>query len=136
MVEINITYEGELRCSATHQPSETTILTDAPVDNHGRGLSFSPTDLLAAALGTCMVTVMSIAAQTLQIDLAGTKAMVRKTMVAGPLRRIGTLTVVIEIPVHLDEERKEKLEKAALTCPVHQSMHPDVQIPVSFRWAS
>ena len=134
MVEINIAYQGELRCTATHQPSGMVLLTDAPKDNHGKEESFSPTDLVATALGTCMLTVMGIAAQMMRVDLVGTKVVVHKEMVAKPIRRIGTLAVIIDVPVPLDEEQKQKLMKAALSCPVHQSLHPDVQMPIDFRW--
>ncbi len=134
MVDITIAYQGQLRCAATHGPSGAVVLTDAPVDNHGKGESFSPTDLLATALGTCMITVMGIAAQALQVELTGATVAVRKDMAAKPIRRIGTLTVVISVPVTVTEDQKHKLEKAAMTCPVHQSLHPDVQMPIEFRW--
>jgi putative redox protein len=135
MVEIDIVYNGELRCLATHQPSSTVLTTDAPKDNHGKGESFSPTDLVATALGTCMLTIMGIAAQSMQIDLSGTKVVVRKEMVAKPIRRIGTLAVTIDVPISLGETQRQKLIAAAMTCPVHKSMHPDVQMPIDFRWA-
>lgn len=135
MVEVNVVYQGSLRCSATHQPSGTTLVTDAPKDNHGKGESFSPTDLVATALGTCMLTIMGIAAQTLQLDLAGTKLTVHKEMVAQPVRRIGALLVTIHVPVQVDETQKQKLITAAMTCPVHQSLHPDIRKPIDFVWA-
>jgi putative redox protein len=91
MVDIHILYKGELRCEATHEPSGTLLITDAPKDNHGLAQSFSPTDLVATALGTCIMTVMGIAARNLHVDLTGTKVVVRKEMVSKPLRRIGTL---------------------------------------------
>jgi putative redox protein len=135
MVEIDIVYNGELRCLATHQPSSTVLTTDAPKDNHGKGESFSPTDLVATALGTCILTMMGIAAQSMQIDLSGTKVVVRKEMVAKPIRRIGTLAVTIDVPTSLGEAQRQKLINVAMTCPVHKSMHPDVQMPIDFRWA-
>ncbi len=135
MVEIDIVYNGELRCLATHQPSGTVLTTDAPKDNHGKGESFSPTDLVATALGACILTMMGIAAQSMQIDLSGTKVVVRKEMVAKPLRRIRTLAVTIDVPLSLNEAQRQKLIHAAMTCPVHKSMHPDVQMPIDFRWA-
>ncbi|MGB9202340.1 MAG: OsmC family protein [Terriglobales bacterium] len=135
MVEIDIVYNGELRCLATHQPSSTVLATDAPKDNHGKGESFSPTDLVATALGTCILTMMGIAAQSMQIDLSGTKVVVRKEMVAKPVRRIGTLAVTIDVPLSLGEAQRQKLINVAMTCPVHKSMHPDVQMPIEFRWA-
>ena len=135
MVEIDIVYNGELRCLATHQPSSTVLTTDAPKDNHGKGESFSPTDLVATALGTCILTMMGIAAQSMQIDLSGTKVVVRKEMVAKPIRRIGTLAVTIDVPLSLGEAQRQKLINVAMTCPVHKSMHPDIQMPIEFRWA-
>ncbi|HUA68491.1 MAG TPA: OsmC family protein [Candidatus Saccharimonadales bacterium] len=135
MVTIDIQYQGDLRCEAVHQPSGTRLNTDAPKDNFGKGESFSPTDLVATALGTCMLTLMGIAARSLKVDLKGTRVTVQKEMVAAPLRRIGTLAVKIAVPVKLTDEQKLKLEQAALTCPVHKSLHPDVQMPVEFLWA-
>ncbi len=134
MVEINIVYQGELRTQSTH-PSGATITTDAPVDNHGRGESFSPTDLMATALGTCMVTIMGIAAKKMAIDITGTTVVVQKEMVTIPIRRIGKLATVITVPLSLTDEQKQKLIHAAEICPVHQSMHPDVALPIEFRWA-
>ena len=135
MVTIQIQYQGDLRCEAVHEPSGTRLNTDAPKDNMGKGESFSPTDLVAAALGACMLTLMGIAARSLKVDLKGTRVTVQKEMVASPLRRIGGLAVKIAVPVKLTEEQKQKLEQAALTCPVHKSLHPDVQMPVEFVWA-
>jgi putative redox protein len=134
MVGIEIIYQGELRCQAAHGPSGKILLTDAPTDNMGKGESFSPTDLVATALGTCMLTIMGIAAQRLEIDLTGTRVSVTKEMVAIPTRRIGRLGVTIHMPRELPEEQKVKLQNAAMTCPVHRSLHPDVQIPVEFCW--
>ncbi|HEY5313992.1 MAG TPA: OsmC family protein [Pirellulales bacterium] len=136
MVEIAIEYLGELRCQATHGPSGTKVLTDAPVDNMGRGESFSPTDLVATALGTCMLTIMGIVAQRDGIDLAGTRVKVTKEMVVAPLRRIGRLTLEFHVPAQLSEADQNKLQKAALTCPVHKSLHPEVEIPVEFHFGS
>jgi putative redox protein len=136
MVTIDIQYQGGLHCDAVHGPSGTRLSTDAPKDNMGKGESFSPTDLVATALGTCMMTLMGIAARSLNVDLTGTHITVQKEMVATPMRRIGKLGVKITIPARLTAEQKEKLEKAALTCPVHKSLHPDVQLPVEFVWAA
>ena len=135
MVTIDIQYQGDLRCEAVHQPSGTRLHTDAPKDNQGKGESFSPTDLVATALGTCMLTLMGIAARSLNVDLKGTRVTVQKEMVATPMRRIGRLTVKIVVLARVTEEQKQKLEQAALTCPVHKSLHPDVQTPVQFLWA-
>jgi putative redox protein len=134
MVEIQIVYQGKLRCSATHVDSGATLLTDAPKDNMGNGESFSPTDLVATALGTCMLTVMGIAAQRMEIDLSGTTVTVTKEMVLAPTRRIGRLSVTFRVPLSLAPEQRQKLENAAMTCPVCKSLHPDVEIPVSFKW--
>lgn len=134
MVQIDIAYEGSLRMRATHGPSGTTLITDPPVDNHGKGESFSPTDLVATALGTCMLSLMSIVAERHSWDLSGTRAAVKKHMVSTPERRIGKLEVEIFVPHVLDEKQRSMLEKAALACPVHRSLHPAIEIPVQFHW--
>ena len=134
MVTIQIEYEGDLHCKAVHGPSETVLTTDAPKDNQGRGESFSPTDLVATALGTCILTVMGIAARSLDVDLAGSTATVEKEMAAAPARMIQRLTVTIHVPQAVSEEHRQRLEHAARTCPVHKSLHPDVQMPIQFRW--
>ena len=133
MVEIQIAYQGKLRCGATHVESGAKLLTDAPKDNMGNGESFSPTDLVATALGTCMLTTMGIVAQRMQIDLIGATSVVTKEMIQSPTRRIGRLAVTIRVPLALSAEDRQKLENAALACPVYKSLHPDVQIPVSFK---
>lgn len=136
MVKIQIAYEGDLRCRATHGPSGVQLSTDAPVDNQGRGESFSPTDLVATALGTCMLTVMGIVARRHAWDLSGATVEVEKGMLATPVRRIGSLAVVIRVPGELDERARTTLEQAALTCPVHRSLHPDVAIPLRILWGA
>src|ERR1041384_6865382 len=112
-VEINIVYEGQLRCAATHGPSQAKLITDAPVDNHGKGESFSPTDLVATALGVCMATVMGIYAQRHDIDLRGMKVTVGKEMVQAPVRRIARLTCEITVTLPAVHPRREALERAA-----------------------
>jgi putative redox protein len=134
MVEIQIAYEGQLHCSATHAPSGTRLTTDAPKDNMGLGESFSPTDLVATALGTCILTTMAIAAQRRGIALNGATARVTKEMTTTPPRRLGRLTVEIVMSQDLPEEERTRLEHAANACPVHKSLHPDVEIPITFRW--
>ena len=134
-VEISITYDGSLRCSATHGPSGQTLLTAAPVDNMGRGEAFSPTDLVATALGTCMATTMAIVAQRDGLNLSGMRVRVVKEMATGPSRRIGQLTTHISVPTKLTPQQRQKLEHAALACPVHKSLHPDVKLPITFEWA-
>lgn len=134
MVSIQIDYEGELHYKAVHGPSGAHLTTDAPRDNQGRGESFSPTDLVATALGTCMLTIMGITARTLGIDIAGGTATVEKSMTATGPRRIQTLAVRIHVPQNVSLENQQKLERAALACPVHKSLHPDVQRPIAFTW--
>lgn len=130
MVEIAVVYRGELRCEATHGPSGAVVATDAPVDNEGKGESFSPTDLVATALGTCMLTIMGIVARRHEIDLVGTTVTVAKHMATEPVRRIGRLPVTIRLAKPVTPEQRALLERAALTCPVHKSLHPDIEIPV------
>ncbi len=132
MLKITLEYQGGLHCEATHGPSGKTLATDAPVDNHGKGETFSPTDLVAAALGSCMGTVMGIYAEAHGLDLKGTRIEVTKEMSASP-RRIGKLTTEIWFPAGL--QKNPALERAALTCPVHASLHPEVEKPVSFHYA-
>ena len=134
MVTIEIEYQGELHTQAVHGPSGSRLITDAPVDNGGKGAAFSPTDLVATALGSCMVTVMGIFAARHEIDLRGTKVTVTKEMVQKPVRRIGKLQVDVRLPLTADHPYRSALENAALTCPVHQSLHPDVLIPVAFHY--
>jgi putative redox protein len=134
MVEIQIAYLGELRCQATHGPSGVKLVTDAPTDNMGKGESFSPTDLVATALGSCMLTIMGIVAQRNKIDLGGTRVKVTKEMSAAPVRRIGRLSVEIDVPAKVSEEDRRRLEQAAHTCPVHKSLHPEIETPIVFRW--
>ncbi|HWB08559.1 MAG TPA: OsmC family protein [Pirellulales bacterium] len=136
MVQINIAYRDQLHCEAEHGPSGAKLATDAPKDNHGKGETFSPTDLVATALGTCMLTVMGIVAQRHNIPMEGVKASVGKEMATSPVRRIGRLTVEIHVPGDLPPEQRKLLENAAHTCPVHKSLHPDIDIPVNFRWGS
>ena len=134
-VPIATTYEGELRCRAKHGPSGTELVTDAPVDNHGKGESFSPTDLVATALATCIATTMDLFARRHEIDLRGMTVDVKKEMIQQPVRRIGKLSVEVRIPLSAEHPHRAALENAAQTCPVHRSMHPDVQMPIVFTWA-
>ena len=133
-----IIYRGELRTEAVHGPSGTLIETDAPTDNQGRGERFSPTDLVATALGSCMLTIMGIAARTHDIPLEGTRIGIQKIMVADPQRRIGEVVVSFTFPegAAYDEKQKTILEKAALTCPVYLSRGDHVTKTVHFNWAS
>lgn len=133
MVEINTVYEGDLRCVATHGPSSEKLATDAPVDNQGKGESFSPTDLVATALGSCMLTVMGIVAKRHDWDMTGARTRVEKHMQAEP-RRIGRLVVSMHLPGSLEPKARTTLERAAMTCPVHGSLHPEIEIPVEFHY--
>ncbi|MEY5027681.1 MAG: hypothetical protein RLZZ244_3209 [Verrucomicrobiota bacterium] len=134
MVRVEIEYQGELHCEAVHGPSQSRVGTDAPVDNHGRGEAFSPTDLVATALGSCMATIMGIVAQRHGIELRGMRISVEKEMAQAPVRRIARLTTRIVVPLGADHPKRALLEQAALTCPVHASLHPEVEKPVEFVW--
>lgn len=134
MVRIDVDYEGELHTRCRHEPSGAAIATDAPKDNEGRGEAFSPTDLLAAALGSCMLTVMGIQARRHGWHIEGAHAAVEKQMVSAPARRVGRLRVRLEMPAGVPEEARPVLERAARACPVDRSLHPDVRVETSFRW--
>lgn len=134
MVTIDIAYQGQLRCSARHQPSGTQLATDAPVDNHGRGESFSPTDLLATSLGTCVLTIMGIFAERHGIDLSRAAVTVKKHMVADPHRRVGKLEVDIRVPGVSDPKLRAGLEAAAHGCPVRRSIGGSIEIVERFAW--
>jgi putative redox protein len=134
MVTIQLSYQGGLRCSATHLPSGNILTTDAPVDNNGKGESFSPTDLLATGLGACMATVMGIVAERKQIPLDGLSVEVRKHMSTDTPRRISKLEVDIHMPLPADHPERALLESAARGCPVHHSLHPDIEIIFNWTW--
>ncbi len=131
-VRSTVVYQGEKSCEVCHEPSASTFLTDAPKDNNGLGRWFSPTDLVGASMGSCMMTIMAMAAEKNGIDLKGSKVTVDKEMRSSP-RRIGKLTVNFYLP-NIDESRRANLESAALTCPVKHSLHPEVEVPVHFHW--
>jgi putative redox protein len=134
MVEIQLTYEGDLHCSVTHGPSGDVISTDAPVDNNGRGQAFSPTDLVAGALGACMATVMGIAARNRGIALEGMTVTVRKIMASDPPRRIGRLEVALMVPLPPDHPDRALLESTANACPVKRSLDPAIDVAVTWQW--
>ena len=134
MVEIHIDYEGELHANAVHVPSGAAVATDAPVDNRGRGESFSPTDLVATALGCCVLTIMGIKAEDKGLDIAGTKVTVKKEMSSEPPRRISRLTLDITVPLPGDHADRKVLEACAPTCPVFQSIHPEMEKVMRFHW--
>ena len=133
-VRIECEYLGDLRLRATHGPSGTVILTDAPVDNHGKGESFSPTDLAATALATCMGTIMAIQGRTLGIELKGMRLTVDKHMSAQPPRRLARLVLRIEMPAGISDDHRTRLERAAAACPVHHSLHPDIVSELEWVW--
>jgi putative redox protein len=135
MVESSIVYEGGLRCVATHGPSQTQITTDAPVDNHGKGEAFSPTDLVGAAVGACMLTIAGIYADRKSIDLRGSKVSVRKHMTTTPPRRIAKFEVDFTLSLPESHPDVPALKQAMMQCPVFQSLHPDVEKQVVFRFA-
>jgi len=124
-------YVGHLRTEATHTTSGTTILTDAPVDNHGRGAAFSPTDLVSAALGACMMTIMGIVAERHNLNLTGVTYEITKHMAADP-RRIARVDVRFQMPATLSAKERSLLENAARTCPVALSLNPEVRQEVQF----
>src|SRR5205809_8131285 len=130
-----IIYKGSLRTVAKHLKSETVIETDAPTDNQGKGERFSPTDLLATSLGSCMLTIMGIKARDMNVPLDGTEVIIQKFMKAEP-RRVSGIDVRFNFPSTLQLNKKEKtiLENAALTCPVAKSIHPDIEVNVDFGW--
>lgn len=135
MQTASIIYTGELRTTATHLQSGTVIDTDAPVDNRGKGERFSPTDLVATALGSCMLSIMGIKALDNNWAIEGTKVSVQKIMGSDP-RRITGVTIVFDFPAGhtLGEKERTILERAALTCPVAKSVHPDIAQDVTFNW--
>jgi len=128
-----VTYLGDLRTSSIHLQSGSEIISDAPLDNNGKGEAFSPTDTVANALASCMLTVMGIKAGDMGVSLTGSVAEVTKSMQAEP-RRISGIKVVFTMKSDADEKAKTILERTALTCPVHQSLHPDIVKDVTFNW--
>ena len=135
MVVIDIAYQGRLRCNARHQPSGTVLATDAPVDNQGRGESFSPTDLVATALGSCILTIMGIFAERHGVDLSRARVSVAKHMVADLQRRIARLEVDIVVPGVADHKLRAALESAASGCPVKRSIEGSIQVVERFHWS-
>jgi putative redox protein len=136
LVRIDVRYEGDLHTTCRHGPSGATLETDAPRDNEGRGEAFSPTDLLATALGSCMLTVMGIVARRHGWALEGAGVSVEKHMVAEPLRRVGRLVLHFAMPSGIPADARRVLERAAHTCPVHESLHPDIRVETSFDWGA
>ena len=135
MMTSTVIYEGELRTVALHNSSGTTIETDAPVDNQGKGERFSPSDLVATAFGSCMLTIMGQKARDLKIDLKGTRIEIQKTMKPDP-RRISGISLTFHLPanLHLSEKQITILQRAAETCPVIKSIHPDIEVETNYNW--
>lgn len=129
----SIKYEGNLRCSALHIQSGTAIETDAPTDNRGRGEKFSPTDLLCVSLATCMLTTMAIKAGDLQVDITNSSADVTKHILSDP-RRVGKIEVAVNLPANGNERDRKILEKTGDNCPVMKSIHPDIEVVISYKW--
>jgi putative redox protein len=139
VVDIYLEYQGDLHCRAEHGPSAAVVVTDAPLDNQGRGESFSPTDLIATGLGTCMATVMGILAKKRGFDLNGLRIHVQKTMTQTPPRRIARLAVEVAVPKAVTEivaEARADFERTANECPVRLSLLDAIEVPVAFDWQS
>jgi len=133
MPDITIKYDGELRTTATHLQSGSTISTDAPTDNKGKGENFSPTDLFAVALGSCMLTIMGITSQTHGFNIKGSNIQINKIMGKNP-RRVSHIKIIININGELTDKEKQLLIKAAKHCPVSKSIHPEIEEEVVFNF--
>ena len=133
MSTAKVTYLGNLRTENEHLKSGNKFITDAPTDNNGKGEAFSPTDTVATGLANCMITMMGIKARDMQVNMDGTTAIVTKTMAVDP-RRISKIEVVLNFPAGIDDKSKKILENTARTCPVHYSLHPDIERIVVFNW--
>ena len=129
----SIVYTGNLRCEAEHIQSKTTIETDAPTDNRGKGEKFSPTDLLCVSLATCMLTTMAIKSGELEVDIINSKAAVTKHMLGNP-RRVGKIEVAVQSPANGSEKDQKILEASGNNCPVMKSIHPDIEVVVNYKW--
>ena len=130
---MSVTYQGEKHCQLIHGPSGSEIETDAPKDNQGKGERFSPTDLVGAALGSCILTTIALVAERDGISVEGATAEVEKEMIVKP-RRIGSLKVKVKLPAHLSPDQRRKLEEAGRHCPVHKSLHPEVEAPIEYSY--
>ncbi len=129
-----VKYVGNLRTESTHLNSGAQIITDAPLDNHGKGEAFSPTDMVANSLATCMLTVMGIKAHSMDVNMDGSSAEVTKIMSAEPPRMISKIIVLVNMNCDADEKTRTILERTATTCPVHLSLHPSIERDVTFEW--
>ena len=133
MITSKITYNGELRTTCEHVRSGNTFMTDAPVDNNGLGQAFSPTDTIATGLGSCMITVMGMKANSLDVDLTDATVEITKHMASDP-RRIAKIEAKLSLPSDVSEKHRKILENTANTCPVHYSLHPDIEKVITFSW--
>ena len=136
MKPITVTYTGDLHCEALHADSGRTLQTDAPKDNQGRGEAFSPTDLLATSYATCVMTILALLARRLDVEMTGATARVDKQMSEDSPRRIVALPLTIAISATPSDEVRQKMEHAALTCPVHHSLHPSIDKTITFEWGA
>ena len=132
MVRIDATYDGNLRCCATHGPSGAKLITDAPVDNMGKGESFSPTDLLATSMLTCIMTIVAIRAESKEIDVAGMTGSVEKSMAANP-RRVSKLEIIVNLPSNLNMDDRAWLITEGCNCPVCMSVSESMEVDVTFQ---
>jgi len=128
-----VTYLGNLRTECEHLKSGNTYITDAPTDNNGKGEAFSPTDTVATGLANCMLTVMGIKAAQMDVTLDGSVAMVTKTMASNP-RRISKIEITMQLPANISTKSQRILENTGNTCPVHHSLHPDIEKVIEFNW--
>lgn len=133
MTTAKVTYLGNLRTESEHLQSGNKYITDAPIDNNGKGEAFSPTDTVATGLANCMITVMGIKARDMELNIDGTTAMVTKTMAANP-RRISKIEVLLDFPHGIDIKSQKILENTGRTCPVYNSLHPDIEKIIVFNW--
>ena len=135
MLNVSARYDGNLRCTVTHDPSGATLVTDAPKDNHGKGEYFSPTDLVGAALSSCALTIMAIAAKAHGVPMEGVTATTQKEMSAAPPRRIAKLITRVVVPLPPDHPKRSVLETAAKSCQVHKSLAAEIDAPIEFVWS-
>jgi len=133
-VQVDVVYLGDLHTEATHGPSQHKLLTDAPLDNGGKGEAFSPTDLVGTALGTCVLTILGLYAKRNGLEVKGATARVLKEMTAVPIRRIARLATEVRIPLAADHPHRAAIEQAIRSCPVHASLYAEMEKPIDFVW--
>lgn len=133
MVTINVEYLGDLHCKVIHEPSQTSFLTDAPLDNQGKAEYISPTDLTAASIASCIATIMGIAARSRSLDITGLKISAKKEMTNVPYRHISAIYLDIDFPIELNDDEKRVFISIIKNCPVSRSLHPDIKIETIFK---